>query len=262
MNNFKICDLNKNDLETISQLFDDYGFLGKINKNTHVVLTDADENSIKITNGIHTSKLISLFSDNSVHLKTVDILNDVFPLNFCYYDAVLHNANILYDSVSFFNEPLKSPFNKDTWQQSNQLYGTQDNSNDFSSTIKISHTGLYNRDRALICSLAIAKIQLPSGEQVLLPVIEFSFPVDDDQQNRTIISASKEYDFLFKIQNGRFESVDINQCMMNLKKIIMNNMYRKLNTIMSLSGLTLAEFMNMKSEEIEQFILLFKMVSI
>lgn len=261
MSNFKMCDINKNDLEVIAQLFDDYRISGKSTENICEMLKDSD-NSIQIINSVHTSKVKSLFLDNLEYLKVVDILNNAFPLNFCYYESLWNDANILYNSLLFFSEPLKSTFNENTWQQSDQL---------FSSEINVIHNGLYTRDnrynrynikRILLCSLAIAKIQLPSDNTILLPVIEFSLPVDDDRQNRIIISASKEYDFLFQIQNGRFLSVDRNQCILNLKKSIMNNMYLKLNEIMNSSGITLAEFVEMDSEEIEQFILLSNMVSI
>lgn len=262
MNNFKMCDINKNDLEAIAKLFDDYTISRKSKSTENIceILKDSD-NSIQIINSVHTSKVKILFLDNLEYLKVVDILNNAFPLNFCYYESLWNDANILYNSLLFFNEPLKSTFNENTWQQSEQL---------FSSKINVIYNGLYTRDsrynryinRILLCSLAIAKIQLPSDNTILLPVIEFSLPVDEDRQNRIIISASKEYDFLFQIQNGRFVSVDRNQCIINLKKSIMNNMYLKLNQIMNLSGITLAEFMEMDSEEIEQFILLSNMVSI
>lgn len=261
MNNFKMCNIDKNDLEAIAQLFDDYKISGKSTEQVCVIMKDSD-NSIQITNSVHTSKVKSLFLDNLEYLKVVDILNNEFPLNFCYYESLCNDANKLYNSLLFFNEPLKAAFNENTWQQSEQL---------FSSKINVIHDGLYtlsnrynryNINRTLLCSLAIAKIQLPSDNTILLPVIEFSLPVDDDRQNRIIISASKEYDFLFQIQNGIFVSVDRNQCIISLKKSIMNNMYLKLNEIMSLSGISLNDFMDMETEQIEQFILLSQMVSI
>lgn len=260
MNNFKNCNLNKQDIEAIAQLFDDYKISGEPTENVCVLSKDSD-NSIKITNSLHTSKVTSLFLNNLEYLKVVDILNNAFPLNFCYYESLLNEANILYNSLLFLNEPLQSTFNENTWQQSDQL---------FSSKINVIHDGLYadnfysrhNIDRTLLCSLAIAKIQLPSDNTILLPVIEVSLPVDDDRQNRIIISASKEYDFLFQIQNGIFVSVDREQYIINLKKIIMNNMYLKLNKIMSSSSISLNEFMDMETDQIEQFILLSQMVSI
>lgn len=230
----------------------------------YVSFTDDNSNIVMANNENYAANISFNYHDVEKVSQILEQFEDSYPLDFSYYEEILNKANGIYHVTKFFNDPLKNPFQNNSWEQFKPSSRKKRVCEDFSRNIKALHTPAGSKKSQMIMKqrIAIAKVKFGESTYEYIPVIKFSLPMSRNTSKTVFVSVSSRYKFMCYIHAGTLMYVDgcIDNFFQNHHTSIITYVYNNITKHLGMMEMSLKEFKKLDVKEQGDFILVANMM--
>jgi hypothetical protein len=200
---------------------------------------------------------ISIYSYNKDILEIIfNKFDNDYQLDFNFYKTFKDKLNIIYNENDFFDNCLSKHFGEKwiDFMPSKRSLLLNEN---FSRVSKVIHKISWEKDISMLVKdkIILIKIKLPSGKIKFLPAVKVALPISKNYKKVIIISASKNHDFCFQFNNGKYKYIEKEKIDLFIKSIntsILKYYYKSLSKRIDMSKISFKKFISLPKNELKK----------